>query len=257
MNGAWKALVLAGARGPADPVAQIAGVSHKAFAPLAGKPMIAHVLDALAEAPEIGETAVVIEPEAPELPRRDVRRIDARSSPSLSALAAFEALGPPVFLTTADNPLLTAEMIHGFLAAAAASGADVAAAVATREVVEASGRGGRRTYLHFRDGQVSGCNLFALMTPKAAKGLNFWCRLESERKRPWRMALELGLGTLLRYALGMLSSDAAVMRFERAAGLRAALVRLPFPEAAHDVDKPEDLVFAAERLALREREVGT
>ena len=247
----WTAVVLAGSRGAADPVAQARGVSHKAFADVAGKPMIAHVLDTLAAAPSIGGAVAVIEHSAPELPRPGVRRIDALHSPSLSALAGFEAAGAPVLVTTADHPLLTVEMVEHFLAAAHASGADVAAGVALRPVVEQAGSTARRTYLKFRDGEASGCNLFALMTPEARAALIYWRMLEDKRKSPLKMAWAVGPLTLVRYALGMLSTQAAATALGRAAGCRAALIALPFPDAAHDVDKPEDLAFAEARLAAR------
>ena len=44
---------------------------------------------------------------------------------------------------------------------------------------------------------------------------------------------------------------AAAAALGRAAGCRAALIMLPFPDAAHDVDKPADLAFAEVRLAAR------
>ena len=247
----WTAVVLAGSRGSADPVAQAKGVSHKAFADVAGKPMLAHVLDILAAAPSIDGTVVVIERNAPELPRPGVRRIDAARSPSLSALGGFEAAGAPVLVTTADHPLLTVEMVEYFLAAAAELGVDVAAGVATRPVVEQAGSTARRTYLRFRDGEVSGCNLFALMTPEARAALTYWRLLEDKRKSPLKMAWAVGPFTLVRYALGVLSAKAAAAALGRAAGCRAALIKLPFPDAAHDVDKPEDLAFAEGRLAAR------
>jgi GTP:adenosylcobinamide-phosphate guanylyltransferase len=247
----WTAVVLAGSRGAADPVARASGVSHKAFAEVAGKPMIAHVLDTLAAAPSIGGAIVVIERSAPELPRPDTSRIDAARSPSMSALAGFEAAGAPVLVTTADHPLLTVEMVEHFLAAAAESGVDVAAGVALRPVVEQAGSTARRTYLKFRDGDASGCNLFALMTPRAEAALTYWRKLEAKRKHPLQMAWAVGPYTLIRYAMGMLSTRAAAASLGRAAGCRAALIVLPFPDAAHDVDKPADLAFAEARLASR------
>lgn len=250
----WSAVVLAGSRGPEDPVARAAGVSHKAFAEIAGRTMIARVLDTLAAAPRVGAIAVVIEPAAPALPA-GVTRIDAAATPALSALAGFEAAGPPVLLTTADHPLLTPEMVEHFLAAAeAAAGsdhADVAAGVALRPVIEAARSSARRTYLRFRDGEASGCNLFALMTPEAARALSFWRRLEADRKRPWRMARTLGPATLARYALGRLTMAGAAAAVGRASGCRAAMLTLPFADAAHDVDRPEDLAFAERRLRDR------
>ncbi len=248
----WTAVVLAGSRGAADPVARASGVSHKAFADVAGKPMIAHVLDTLAAAPSIDGIVVVIERSAPELPRPDVRRIDAARSPSSSALAGFEAAGAPVLVTTADHPLLTVEMVEHFIAAATGPGIDVAAGVALRPVVEQAGSTASRTYLRFRDGEASGCNLFALMTPRARAALTYWRKLEAKRKHPLRMAWAVGPFTLIRYALGVLSIRAAAAALGRAAGCRAALIVLPFPDAAHDVDKPADLAFAKARLALRD-----
>jgi GTP:adenosylcobinamide-phosphate guanylyltransferase len=248
----WTAVVLAGSRGAADPVAQAAGVSHKAFAFVGGKPMIARVLDTLAAAPSIDGLVVVIERSAPELPRTGVRRIDAARSPSLSALAGFEAAGAPVLVTTADHPLLTVEMVEQFIADARRSGVDVAAGVAARAVIEEAGTTARRTYLRFRDAEVSGCNLFALMTPQARAALTYWRKLESRRKQPWRMAWSVGPFTLARYASGLLTTRAAAAALGRAAGCRAAMIPLPFPDAAHDVDKPADLAFAETRLAMRD-----
>jgi GTP:adenosylcobinamide-phosphate guanylyltransferase len=247
----WTAVVLAGSRGTADPVAQATGVSHKAFAEVAGKPMITRVLDILNDAPSIDGVVVVIERSAPELPRPGVRRIDAARSPSLSALAGFEAAGAPVIVTTADHPLLTVEMVEYFLAAAAEQGVDVAAGVAVRQVVEQAGSTARRTYLRFSDGEVSGCNLFALMTPEARAALTYWRLLEDKRKRPMQMAWAVGPFTLMRYAAGMLSTKVAGKALGKAAGCRAAMIMLPFPDAAHDIDKPEDLAFAEVRLAAR------
>ena len=247
----WTAVVLAGSRGAADPVAQAAGVSHKAFAEVGGVAMIARVLDTLAAAPSIEGSAVVIERGAPELPRPGVRRIDAMRSPSLSALAAFEASGPPVLVTTADHPLLTVEMVEHFLDHAGQTDADVVAGVALRQVIEGAGPSAARTYLNFRDGEVSGCNLFALMTPKAEAALLYWRLLENKRKQPLRMAWAVGPFTLVRYAMGILSMRSAAWALGRAAGCKAAMITLPFADAAHDVDKPADLAFAEGRLAAR------
>jgi len=237
----WTAIVLAGSRGPSDPVAVAAGVSHKAFAEVAGKAMVARVLDTLAAVPQIGRVIVVIEAGAPALPRDGVERIDAAASPSLSALEGFRQAEVPVLVTTADHPLLTPEMVERFLADAEASGVDVAAGVSERAVVEQAGSTARRTYLKFRDAQVSGCNLFALRTERAAGALAFWRRLEADRKRPLRMAWAIGPSTLVRYLLGLLTTGAVARALGRAAGCRAAMVFVPFPDAAHDVDKPSDM----------------
>jgi len=65
------------------------------------------------------------------------------------------------------------------------------------------------------------------------------------------MAWAVGPFTLIRYAMGILSMRGAARALGRAAGCRAAMVALPFADAAHDVDKPAYLAFAEARLAMR------
>jgi GTP:adenosylcobinamide-phosphate guanylyltransferase len=246
----WSALILAGSRGPADPVARAAGVALKAFAPVAGRPMIEHVTDALRAVPEIGDIAASIPPEAPPLPA-GVLRFDAGPGPSASALAAFDRLGPPLLVTAADHPLLTPAMIADLLAAAGASGSDAVAAVCPRAAVEAAGNPAPRTWIRFSDGAVSGANLFALATPRARGAILLWQRLETERKRPWRMAWRIGPATLGRYLAGRLDGAAAARALGQAAGCSAAFALIHHPDAAHDVDSAEDIAFAEMRLRAR------
>ena len=246
----WTALVLAGSRGPEDQVAQAAGVAHKAMAEIAGRPMIAHVLDALAGCDAIGQIAVT-GPADLELPP-DAQVLPAASSPAASVLAGLDTLGTPLLITTADNPLLRAETVTAFLEASTASHADVTAAVAARKVVELAGNPGRRTYLKFSNGAYSGCNLFAISQPEGRRAVEFWRQLEAQRKRPWRMVLTIGPGALVRYLSGWLSLDDAARAIATRAGCRGAVVRLRDPYAAHDVDKPADLAFARHVLEGRQ-----
>jgi len=248
-------LVLAGSRAAGDPVAAARGTSCKATAPVAGVPMVERVLATLRACPEVGDIAVALDADVPlaeEAPRLAgwlargvVTRQDPGPGPSATVATAFAARpdGRPLLVATADHPLLTPPMIAAFLAGARISGADAVTAVAPTRLLEAAYPKARRTRLRFRDGGYSGCNLFALMTPRAAGALAFWQRLEAQRKRPWRMAAAIGLGTLTGYALGRLSLDGAVDRLGRRAGARLAAVRLNQAEAAKDVDSLDDLAL--------------
>ncbi|MDO9488983.1 MAG: hypothetical protein Q7J32_11460 [Sphingomonadaceae bacterium] len=56
------ALVLAGKRdGVLDPLAAAAGVTHKCLVPIAGRPLIAHVVDALAASRQVATILVSID----------------------------------------------------------------------------------------------------------------------------------------------------------------------------------------------------
>lgn len=253
------ALVLAGSRGGGDPVALAAGVSHKAFAPVAGKPMLARVLTALKAERRIGRVGVVIEtpvaaredPDVAGLLAADDIVITPCETPSLSVLAGLDALGAryPVLVTTADHPLLTPAMVSWFLDHL--PDAAVAAGVAREETVRRIGSRTRRTYFRFRDGGFSGCNLFFLRDPGARAAVTFWRRIERDRKRPWRILGALGHFTLIRYISGRLSLADAMDRLGRCAGTSVGIVEMPFPEAAVDVDSPDDLVLAESILRQR------
>lgn len=258
-------LVLAGRRGPnQDPVAAAGGASCKALVPVAGTPMIERVLATLQGSPHVGAITVAMDgnlPLAREAPaladalaKGRVQRRTPDHSPCATVRAAFaeRAGARPLLIATADHPFLTREMVDAFCAGATLSGADVSAAVTPTRLLDAAFPGARRTRLRFRDDAYSGCNLFALMRPGADNVLAFWQRLEQERKRPWRMAMRIGSGTLLRYALGRLTLDAAVARLGRRVGAKLAAIRLYRAEAAKDVDSVSDLHLVEGILSERE-----
>ena len=57
----WNALILAAGRGPDDPMAKAYGVANKCTIPIAGKPMLLRVAEALETSGVIGPIAVSIE----------------------------------------------------------------------------------------------------------------------------------------------------------------------------------------------------
>ena len=79
-----------------------------------------------------------------------------------------------------------------------------------------------------------------------------WRQVESARKTPWRVLQLLGWSAVLRYRLGWLDLDAAMALLSRRTGLRVAAVRMPFGEAAVDVDSPEDHALVEARLQQRD-----
>ena len=247
----WQALILAGSRGSSDPVAAHVGIAHKAFVPIAGKPMIEHVVQTLEGAANIGDIAVSIEPHALPL-ASNVTRLDAAGSPAMSVLDALDKLDTPLLITTADNPLLRGDTLAHFLEDATKSDADILAAVSTREIVEKADKPGRRTYIKFSDHHVSGCNLFAVKTQRGRNAISFWRRLEQNRKKPWKMASEISYFALFKYLIGRLDSKQAIRGLEQNMDCKASLIFLDDPYAAHDVDKPEDLAFA-ERCLQRDK----
>lgn len=262
------ALVLAGRRGPDDPVAVAAGLSHKCMVPANGVPMLARVVEALAASGSIGTIAVSIEDAdlAGSLATLSRQRDDGQllvfpsaATPSLSALVAAEALDHPfpLLITTADHALLTPDLIDFFASATLETGADIVAGLVSAEVLLNAYPQTKRTFLQFRDGQYSSCNLFCVLTEAGLGVLDFWGRIERDRKRPWRIARAFGIGTLVAYLLGRLTLEQGLARLSRTLGVAARAVVVPTAEAAIDVDKPSDLALVEEILRRRDNKPAT
>ena len=143
--GAMTALVLAGRRGGTlDPLAAAASVSHKCIVPVAGRPMIAHVLDTLAKSDAIRAIIVSVDDvemlqSVPEvrclIESGMLRLVPARPNLVDSIVAAAEDAAFPLLVTTADNVLLDAASVSAIHRDARRAGADIAVAFARRENV--------------------------------------------------------------------------------------------------------------------------
>ncbi|MEX0808016.1 MAG: nucleotidyltransferase family protein [Dongiaceae bacterium] len=262
MNERLTVLLLAGSRGPADPVAQAAEVPVKALAPVRGRAMIERVVDTLQRYERIGRIVIATDdrPEAAAQFERLARRAGVElmaqaQSPAATVSAALAHIGDagfPILVTTADHPLLTADMIETLLNASLAD-ADIAVALADADNVAAAYPNSIRTVLKLGSGRYCGCNLFLLQHPRAGGAIAFWRRMERNRKKPWRLAAAIGPKTLMLYLLGRLDLTAAFARLSALSASNIQPVILPQPEAAIDVDKPADLALAERILAARER----
>ncbi|MGF7161736.1 GTP:adenosylcobinamide-phosphate guanylyltransferase [Rhodoligotrophos appendicifer] len=258
----WKALVLAAGRGPHDPMAKAYDVSHKCGIEIAGIPMLVRVLQVLRNSPQIGE--IVISIDSPEIgidlaerAQVDVTVMRSSSSAPASVIDAAGQMTYPLLVTTADHPLLTVEMIDYFITRSSASGADLTAGLASAETIMTAYPSSKRTFLHFAGDRVSGCNLFALMTPRALAGIAFWDHLDKVRKQPAKLIGAFGLRPLLLYLLGRLSLARAFEEASRRLSLIARPVLMPFAEAAIDVDKPADKELVEDIFAGRSRPATT
>jgi len=258
---ALRVLVLAGRRGPTDPLAGERGATHRALLEVGGIPMLVRVVRTLHASPSIGHVTVSIDdPRAlegdPELRESvaggalDVHQSLGSPSRSVSDVLEGCARGEPL-LVTADHALLTVEIVEHFAAACARSEADVLVGLVARSSLEARYPETTRTYLHLRGESWSGANLFCFRTDRARRAATFWVRAERHRKRPWRLVSAFGPGSLLLFLLRRLDLDAAFERVSRAMGALVRPVQLPFPEAAIDVDRASDLTLAERILAER------
>jgi CTP:molybdopterin cytidylyltransferase MocA len=255
------ALILAGSRGPDDPMAKAAGVSHKALLPVAGVPMLLRVAEALRATPGIRRIHICIEdarvvfqvPGLEALHRaRALETIPAAGSPAASVAAALRCidLSQPLLITTGDHPLLTPAILQRFLDSAPKD-CDLAVALAPADVVAAAYPDAIRTFYRLGGRRFSGCNLFLARSPKVARVADFWRSMEAHRKRPLRLIWQAGPWALIKILLGAMNAEQAFAYLSRKAGATIRPVELPIAEAAVDVDKPADLDLVERIFASR------
>ena len=257
----WTAIVLAGQRPGGDPLAAHFAVATKALIRVKGEPMIGRVLRTLTAVERIGAIVVVARDVAPlrsapaiAWASDDPRVRFAASAGSIAAglkdLLGDTGIGWPVLVTTADHPLLTPEMVTTFLDAAEEG--DAAVGLVERRTLLARYPANRRTWLRLWKGAYSGANLFAFYSPAVVPLLDDWARVEQDRKKGWRIAAGFGPALLLRVVTRTISIRGALARIGGRYGITIVPVLLPQPEAAIDVDKPDDHAAAEAILAARD-----
>jgi CTP:molybdopterin cytidylyltransferase MocA len=252
----YTALVLAGRRGPDDPLASSRGASHRALLPVAGVPMLARVLTALRGARQVAKIWISID--APDVlasvpalaPFRDVPVHRSKESPARSVADALDVIGDErLFVTTADHALLSGARVDRFLEGAAATQGDVAVGVVERSAFADPAASAARTWIRLRCGSYTGANLFAFQHPRARRAAEFFARAERHRKKPWRMVAALGPTLAIEYLAGRLDLEGGCRQISRSAGAKIRPVLLEEAAAAIDVDKAADLALAEKILA--------
>lgn len=259
--GATTAIVMAGRReGDTDPLAAAAGIGDKCVVPVAGRPMIAHVLDALAQTPQIGRIIVSVNDPAvldDVAVARDLmaqgRLTVSRSRTNLvdSVLAAVGEATFPVLITTADNVLLTPAALGEFFAGAARTEAEVAVAFARRDSVIAAHPEGQRRFYRFAEDSYSNCNSYWIGNRRALDVAEVFRSGGQFAKHPLRIVQAFGLLNLLRFHYGIGTLDAAFARFSRRFEMKMHAIILSDGSVAIDVDNARTLRVAEAVLAER------
>lgn len=256
MSGVIPAIVLAGSRPGPDPLLSGRGVSTKALLPVAGQAMLLHVVRALRASPLVGPITILAQNSA-ELAAEaglagldDLYFSDSGQGISSSLVAALPPGDDPLLVTTADNVLLTPAMIEEFLHGAEDS--DVAVAMVERAILLARYPESRRTWLKFRSGWWSGANMFRLRGRRVLPLLDFWGRIERDRKKGLKIIAAFGPWLLIGALLRLFTIHQGIARAGRRFGLAAKVVPMSAPEACIDADKPADIDLIERIFAARD-----
>lgn len=253
-------VILAAQRaGVVNPLAERAGVSHKCLVPICGKPLIVHVLDVVADIPEVTTVRVSVEPDAnrelePLLaPYREngmaVGTVASSTNIVDSVIAAVAGLDGPYLVTTADNVLMSRESFETTLAALA--GHDVAMNLATKSAVLDVAANAQRRFYEFRDGGYANCNLYGIADRNALKAAEIFREGGQFMKNPGRLLTAFGIINIALFRLKLLTLDAAARRIGRKFGLRFKAIVPADGSQAVDVDNAR--TYDVAEMVLKQR----
>lgn len=256
------ALVMAGKRsGTLDPLAARAGVSQKSVVPVYGKPMIEHVIAALAMCDRVGEIRVIAhEPdEIAAIPlvaqlQGEGRLVFRPGAFNLvdSVFSGAEGGGFPLLITTSDNCLVTAEGYAEFVDKALAAEAGAAAALARKEDVIAADPVGQKKFYEFTDGGYSNCNTYWIGSAEALGAAEIMRTGGQFVKYPSRIAKAFGVMNLIRFYFGWGDKDKLFAQISKRFGYKLVPVVLSNGEFAIDVDEERSFGVTEKLLARRE-----
>ncbi len=230
------------------------GLPNKAFLPLAGRPMVQRVVDALRATPEVGRLILVApQPVPAEVASACDQVLADRGELLANVQAALDALAGAgwVLACAADLPLLTPAAVSRFLARCAERQADFYYGIVRREDVESRFPGVRKTFVRVREGAFTGSSLVLLRPEVLERVRPLLERAVAARKNPAQLAVLFGGKYVVKYLSGRLSVGDVEQRVHELTGLRGAAVVCPDPEVALDVD-----AGSTDRWAWAERYLG-
>ncbi|MBL0915094.1 MAG: NTP transferase domain-containing protein [Sphingopyxis sp.] len=243
-------LILAGRRpGAVDALAEAHGVGDKCLVPVAGKAMIAHVLESAAQSDatrifvSTHHETLLDDLADPVVERLGERLVIVRAADNLadSVLAVADRAEFPLFITTADNCLLTPATIAEIGKEAARLGAGAGVALARREDVLAVHPEGQRRFYEFSDVAVSNCNAYWIGDRGALRAAEAFRGGGQFVKKPIRVMQAFGLINLLRFRFGLGPIHHIFQRISRHLKVDIAPLLVSNGATAIDVDNERSL----------------
>lgn len=254
-----KILVLAGKRdGKLDPLAERAGVSHKAIVPIRGKPLIGYVLGTLEKTwPEAKIIVSIHDPAVIEGVDEVIRlkaagrleTVTAEQGIVESVEAAAAVAGYPLLITTGDNVLTTVDAVRAVNAAGYGRNADAVVGLARREDIMAAHPEGQRKFYEFKDVAIANCNLYWLRDASALQAAEAFRGGGQFIKTPGAIRKAFGLLNLLRFRFRVDRIDRAMQRLSKRFGVRVAAHLFDDGRLAIDVDNERTYRVTEEILA--------
>lgn len=231
---------------------------QRALLRLAGKPMLTYVVEALRACRKIEKIYIIgdcqsIAPFFTDL--SDLVLLPAGEDLIDNALAGIKHCRGQVIIASADIPLLSTEILEEFITLCSCyPDHDFYYPVVPRQVNDRVFPGAKRTYFKFKDGEVTGGNIFifnaSMPKDQLSRVEEFGRSFTDARKTKIRIVLKVGIFFLLKMILGRVSLAEAEQKVSRLVGFKGKVLPFEKPEIALDVDKESDLKSAEAALRI-------
>jgi GTP:adenosylcobinamide-phosphate guanylyltransferase len=247
--GRWKGEVPAG------------GSPWRSLYPLAGRPMLAYVLDALERSRTVTETILVGPAELSEA-FPGVARIDAgaKLTDNVEAACRYAAGKGTVLLTGCDIPLVTAGAIDYFVRECSFNRTRLYYPILEKRAVLKDYPSMKRTFVRMADGTFTGGNVFLAQPDFILDQLPVIQSIYAARKKPLRLAGLLGWELMFRLLLTsgahlpLLDVTTASRLVGKALGGLVKAIVIPYPSLGADLDSLDEApLFEKYLLARRDR----
>ncbi len=243
---------------PDEPLYPITQGQPKALIPIAGRPMVAYVVEALARSGRIEPIVLVgLPPEIALTLPAPVVRLPSYGGMLENIEAGLDWLrrsyphDDRTVLCSSDIPLITPEIVNAHLDTCLETDHDLYYAIVEKSVMEARFPGSRRTYARIKDGTFTGGDLNMVRTMATEKRRDLLQKLIAARKSPLRQARLIGFWPLVRFITRQITIAEAQELALRILGLRGRAIISPYAELAMDVDKPWQLEIVRRELETR------
>ena len=241
-----------------DPLAEYTQSGPKAVIPIAGKPMVAYVVDALAATRHVEHIVVVaLDPAANVQFSVPVEHVpDAGSLMDNVEAGLRYALDhypdlDGVLLCSSDVPLVTPDILNDIVEECFRTDHDLYYTIVERSVMEGQFPESKRSYTHLVEGDYAGGDVFLVRPTMTVSQRDLWQKLAAARKNALQQARMVGLRVFIKLLLRRLTLDEILGRANQVLNMRACVIQSPYAEVGMDVDKPFQLEIVRAELEAR------
>ncbi len=254
-----QALIIAGGSLKADsPLFLETGIAKKGLIPIAGKPMVQWVADALVGSDRIESLAVIGLKEGDVNPGpKPICYVADHGSLIDNVLAGVEAIkkialdSHKILLSSSDIPLVTPEIIDEFIDICLEKKGEIHYTVIEEKVMEARFPNSKRTFTRLKGGRYAGGDLLMLDTRAVDTNIELFRGATGNRKNFLAQARMIGFTFIFRFLFRLMDLAEGERRVCTAFNIDGRVLDYHRAEVAMDVDKLDHY-----RLVKRELEAS-